>query len=43
LYNLADDPGEARDLSAAEPERVQALRAAWQAWDADNITPGAKR
>jgi arylsulfatase A-like enzyme len=43
LYNLADDPREARDLSAAEPERVQALRAAWEAWDADNLAPGAKR
>ena len=34
LYDLAADPGESRDLAAAEPERVTELEAAWRAWDA---------
>ncbi len=32
LYNLADDPGETHDLSAAMPERTAALRAALRQW-----------
>jgi arylsulfatase A-like enzyme len=32
LFNLADDPGEARDLAAQEPERRQALRAVLDGW-----------
>ncbi|MCX7006194.1 MAG: sulfatase-like hydrolase/transferase [Kiritimatiellaeota bacterium] len=34
LFNLADDPSEARDLAAQEPERHQALRAALDTWRA---------
>jgi len=34
LFNLADDPSEARDLAAQEPERRQALRAALDTWRA---------
>ena len=30
LYNLDDDPGEEKDLAAAEPERVDALKALMQ-------------
>ena len=30
LYNLADDPGETRDLSSEQPERLKALQAAWK-------------
>ncbi|MDP3073905.1 MAG: sulfatase [Opitutaceae bacterium] len=32
LYNLRTDPGEQKNLAAAEPARVQALRAELQAW-----------
>ena len=34
LYNLALDPGETRDLAAAEPERLQALLADYKAYEA---------
>jgi arylsulfatase A-like enzyme len=33
LYNLARDPGETRDLAAAEPARLRALVAEFEAWD----------
>ena len=39
LYNLAADPGESRDLAADHPEKVQELRAAYQAWDRQLIPP----
>lgn len=32
LYDLADDPGEERDVSAAHPDEVAALRQALSAW-----------
>ncbi|MBL8386412.1 MAG: sulfatase-like hydrolase/transferase [Burkholderiales bacterium] len=32
LYNIARDPGETTDLAAAEPQRLQALIAAWEAY-----------
>ncbi|MEI9851878.1 MAG: arylsulfatase [Sphingomonas sp.] len=32
LYNLADDPGETRDLAAKQPARVKALAKAWDAY-----------
>lgn len=32
LYNLRDDPGETRDLSAQQPERAAALGATLKAW-----------
>lgn len=38
LYNLATDIGEANDLGAREPARVQELQAAWDAWDLGNVT-----
>ena len=39
LFNLADDPGEANDLAAAQPERVKQLQALWDAWNAQNEPP----
>lgn len=39
LYDLAADPGERRDLAQQEPERVAALQAAWDAWNAGNVAP----
>ena len=39
LYNLAQDPGESRDLASANPDEFQSLFKAWQAWDADLVTP----
>ena len=33
LYNIADDIGETRNLTAAEPQRVSALQAALEKWD----------
>jgi arylsulfatase len=35
LYNLEDDPGETRDLSAEDPQRTSQLAAKWDAY-ADN-------
>ena len=32
LFHLSDDPGETRDLAAAEPDRVAALRGRLEAW-----------
>jgi autotransporter-associated beta strand protein len=37
LYNLAADISESNNLAAAEPERVAAMQAAWDQWNADNI------
>lgn len=39
LYNLARDPGEARDLSAEDPEKVKELLAAFESWDAQLVAP----
>ncbi len=39
LYDLANDPGERRDLAQSEPDRVNALRAKLDAWLKDT---GAK-
>jgi arylsulfatase A-like enzyme len=39
LYHLRDDPAESRSLAHAEPERVAALRARWQAWNAELMPP----
>lgn len=39
LINLADDIGEANDLSAKHPEKVQELTTAWNAWSAAQIAP----
>jgi arylsulfatase A-like enzyme len=35
LFDLADDPGETRDLAAAEPARLAAMTAAWDAYAKD--------
>jgi arylsulfatase A-like enzyme len=32
LYHVADDPGETRDLAAAEPDRLRAMAADVEAW-----------
>lgn len=39
LYNLKDDIGEQKDLAGAEPERLQKLQAAWDAWDQTLVEP----
>ena len=39
LFDLEMDPGEKKDLSAAEPTRVQELSAAWEQWNAGNRAP----
>lgn len=39
LFNLADDIGEARDLTAKHPEKVKELTAAWQAWNTEQKPP----
>jgi arylsulfatase A-like enzyme len=36
LFNLAEDPGETKDVAAAQPERVAAMKAAWDKWNAGN-------
>lgn len=37
LYNLADDPGESRNLAAARPEVVARLKAVIAEWDRGNV------
>ena len=39
LINLADDIAEAHDLTDKQPDKVKALRAAWQAWSAEQHEP----
>ncbi len=39
LYNLLVDPGETRDLSAENPDRVAELEKLWQAWNAEQAAP----
>jgi arylsulfatase B len=39
LFRLVDDPGEARDLAAAQPGRLAALEAMWKKLDAEMIAP----
>jgi arylsulfatase A-like enzyme len=39
LFDLASDPSESKDLSAAEPNRVAELSAAWEQWNASNRAP----
>lgn len=36
LFNLSEDPGETRDLSAIEPERLKALVSEWESYAARN-------
>ena len=35
LYNLAEDPGETRDLAKEHPEKLQELQAAWDRYAKD--------
>lgn len=37
LYNLADDPGESRNLAASRPEVVARLKAVIAEWDSGNV------
>lgn len=37
LYNLAEDPGELRNLATQEPEKLEALRAKLDAWDTETV------
>jgi len=41
LVNVAKDIGERRDLSAAEAQKVKALRELWEKWNAQLATPKA--
>jgi arylsulfatase len=36
LFNLADDPGETRDLSGIFPDRADALKATWEEYAQQN-------
>ena len=35
LYNLANDPGETRDLAREQPEKLKKLHAAWHRYAMD--------
>jgi arylsulfatase len=35
LYDLADDPGETRDLAGEQPETLKELQAAWERYAKD--------
>jgi arylsulfatase A-like enzyme len=39
LFNLKEDIGEAKDQSAAHPEKVKELRTDWKAWNAEQKPP----
>ncbi len=39
LYRLSDDIGEAKDLAAAMPDKVQELQARWDAWNVTLVKP----
>ncbi len=39
LFNLAADRGETKDLATQHPERVTALRGAWEAWNKEQAPP----
>jgi arylsulfatase A-like enzyme len=39
LYNLAADIGESNDLMAEQPEKAEALQAAWDEWNKKNVRP----
>lgn len=47
LFNLKDDIGEKRDLTAANPDKVKELQADWDAWNKGNVVaawvPNAQR
>jgi arylsulfatase A-like enzyme len=39
LYNLAEDIGEAKDLSSARPEKVAELQKLYDEWNSKNVEP----
>ena len=39
LYNLREDPKEATNLAAREPERLARLKAQYDRWEADKVPP----
>jgi arylsulfatase A-like enzyme len=39
LFNLGDDPGETKDLASGQRDRVTAMKAAWDKWNAQNKDP----
>jgi arylsulfatase A-like enzyme len=39
LFNLKDDIGEAKDLSATMPDKVKELKAEWDKWNAEQMKP----
>jgi hypothetical protein len=39
LFDLAADPGEARNLAAMETDRVKNLQSLWDGWNAKNEPP----
>ena len=39
LFNLTTDIGEANDLSATQPDKAAELKAAWDAWNAEQKDP----
>ena len=39
LYNLAEDIGESQDLAEAQPEKLKELRAEWDKWNAELVSP----
>ena len=39
LYNLRDDIGQTKDLSAAQPERAQQMLRTWEQWSAAQARP----
>lgn len=39
LYNLADDPGESKNLAGAKPEVVEKLMGQYKDWDAELMDP----
>jgi len=39
LYNLADDVSEKQNLVGSNPDKVKALRAAWEKWNSQNVAP----
>ena len=39
LYNVVDDIGERQNQAATQPDKARELRAAWDAWNKNNIAP----
>jgi arylsulfatase A-like enzyme len=39
LFNLKDDLGEAKDLTAAHPDKVKELQADWTKWSSEQMKP----